>query len=119
MGNHGLARHTIFDIVIHSENSVLSQQWKLSQKFEVTYTLETNKLITEYNIINLDENVAWCGFGAHLAFAVNFDDKHQFSDYDIIFLEQKLDFIQLHQKLFIYEKLGTLSYLKLSQIIIL
>lgn len=33
-----------------------------------------------------------CGFGAHPAFTCPFDDKHQFSDYEIIFLEQKLDF---------------------------
>lgn len=71
MGNHGLARHTVFDIVLHSENSVIlametsKEDYPFRLRFEVTYTLEVNKLITEYNIINLDDGVASCGFGAH------------------------------------------------------
>ncbi|MFC4892359.1 aldose 1-epimerase family protein [Pseudofrancisella aestuarii] len=98
MGNHGLARHTIFDIVFHSENSVVlamettAENYPFKLRFEITYTLEANKLITEYNIINLDKGVASCGFGAHPAFACPFDGKHQFSDYEITFTEQKLDF---------------------------
>lgn len=115
-----MVQHDILYLILsYIVKIVLSQQCKLSQKFEVTYTLETNKLITEYNIINLDENFVQCGFGAHLAFAVTFDDKHQFSDYDKCSQSKSQIFIQLHQKIFIQEKLGTLSYLKLSQVIIL
>ena len=68
------------------ENSVIlaiettTENYRFRLRFEVTSTLEANKLITEYNIINLDENVALCGFVAHPEFACPFDDKHQFSD---------------------------------------
>ncbi|MDE5007058.1 aldose 1-epimerase family protein, partial [Francisella tularensis subsp. holarctica] len=45
MGNHGLARLTVFDIVLHSENSVIfametsKEDYPFRLWFEVTYTL--------------------------------------------------------------------------------
>ncbi|APC96803.1 aldose 1-epimerase family protein [Francisella frigiditurris] len=119
MGNHGLARHTIFDIVFHSENSVVlamettADNYPFKLRFEVTYTLDANKLITEYNIINLDEGVAFCGFGAHPAFACPFDDKHQFSDYEITFTEQKLDFHPITPEAFYT---GETKHFKISKV---
>jgi galactose mutarotase-like enzyme len=119
MGNHGLARHTVFDIVLHSESSVTlametsKDNYPFRLRFEVTYTLEANKLITEYNVINLDESVASCGFGAHPAFACPFDDKHKFSDYEITFSEQKLDFHTITPQAFYT---GETKHFKLSKI---
>ncbi|QIW10947.1 aldose 1-epimerase family protein [Francisella sp. LA112445] len=119
MGNHGLARHTVFDIVLHSENSVIlametsKDNYPFRLRFEVTYTLEANKLITEYNIINLDDSVASCGFGAHPAFACPFDEKHKFSDYEIRFSEQKLDFHTITPEAFYT---GEIKHFKLSKI---
>lgn len=119
MSNHGLARHAVFDAVLHSESSVAlamettKENYPFKLRFEVTYTLDANKLITEYSVINFDENVASCGFGAHPAFVCPFDDKHQFSDYEIIFSEQKLDFHSITPEAFYT---GEVQNQKLSRI---
>lgn len=108
MGNHGLARHTVFDIVLHSENSIIlamettKEDYPFRLRLEISYTLEANKLLTEYNIINLEDNVASCGFGAHPAFACPFDDKHQINDYEITFSEQKIRFSSYYTRGFLY-----------------
>ncbi|BCD92361.1 hypothetical protein fh0823_25000 [Francisella halioticida] len=119
MGNHGLARHTVFDIVSHNEDRVVlamettKDNYPFRLRFEVAYTLEANKLVTQYNVINIGEDVALCGFGAHPAFACPFDSKHKFSDYEITFSEQKLGFHTITPEAFYT---GETEYFKLFKV---
>ena len=99
MGNHGFARHSIFEITMQSSDSVTlsikttDEQFPFKLQFNVTYSLVKNKLFNKFEVINLGESVASCGFGAHPAFACPFDSSHNLTDYEITFDgTQQLDF---------------------------
>lgn len=120
MGNHGLARHSVFDVVLHNQNSVvLAMQTNINNypfklSLEITYTLNKNKLITEFKIINLDQAIASCGFGAHPAFACPFDEVHNYSDYELVFdREENLNFHPINLEAFYT---GEIQQTKLSKL---
>ena len=91
VGNHGFARHSIFEITDKLDDSVTfsltttEDNYPFKLQFNIIYRLEKNKLITTFNIINLGASEASCGFGAHPAFAYPFDKSHKLNDYEIVF----------------------------------
>lgn len=95
MGNHGFARHSVFDVIKQSDSGVIlsitttTENYPFKLQFNVSYQLDAKKLITTYQIINLDNTIAHCGFGAHPAFACPFDSHHDYNDYELVFGEEE------------------------------
>ena len=94
-GNHGFARSAVFNVTKQSASSVslsiecapeiLNCAYPFKLQFIVSYSLNGKNLITNYTVINNDNQVAYFSVGAHPAFACPFDDKHKISDYVIEF----------------------------------
>ncbi|MFI3283977.1 MAG: aldose 1-epimerase family protein [Erysipelotrichaceae bacterium] len=94
MGNHGLARHAIFEMVEHTQDRLVLtfkddektyEQYPYHFELKVIYTLVGKRLNIEYQISNHDEEVMPFGFGLHPAFACPLKDGEEFSDYKIVF----------------------------------
>ena len=120
MGNHGFARHSVFNIIEQTPDSVTlsitttPENYPFKLQFNVSYHLESKKLITTYEVINKDEVDAYCGFGAHPAFACPFDSYHSFKDYEIEFgSQEELNFHPITTKAFYT---GEIQRQKLSKI---
>lgn len=96
-GNHGFARTSLFSVVSKTEERVelqiitreLGEVYPFNLQFKVIYTLQENKLITEYVVTNLDSQTAYFSVGAHPAFNCPFDDKHTIDDYVIEFSQNE------------------------------
>ena len=106
MGQHGFARDMEFQelektdqvhkYVLKSNSQTLE---KFPFKFElyVTYTINESKLITEYKVINKDENKMIFGLGGHPAFICDYSSEN----YEIQFEknEDNIEFLQLENGL--------------------
>jgi galactose mutarotase-like enzyme len=103
-GNHGFARTSLFSVVSKAEERVelqivtheLGEVYPFNLQFKVIYSLQENKLITEYLVTNLDNQTAYFSVGAHPAFKCPFDDNHTIDDYLIEF-SQKEPELYLHE----------------------
>lgn len=87
---HGFARDMEFIVIEKSENSVtfslvLSEQsretYPFDFEFQINYTLDNNKLIITYNIINNNDQIMPFSIGAHPAFAL----PEPFENYSLAF----------------------------------
>lgn len=96
-GNHGFARASLFSIVSQTEERVelqittreLGEVYPFNLQFKVIYNLQENKLITEYVVMNLDNQTAYFSVGAHPAFKCPFDANHTIDDYVIEFSQNE------------------------------
>ena len=93
-GNHGFARSSVFTVVESAPTKVILQIltselgaeiYPFNLAFQVSYSLDAAKLITEYTIKNLDTQTAYFSVGAHPAFKCPFDAEHKIDDYVIEF----------------------------------
>lgn len=90
LSRHGFARDMDFTLLEKSENSVTfslistEQSFKVYPfhfEFQITYTLNENKLIITYNIINNTDDIMPFCIGAHPAFALS----KPFKNYSLAF----------------------------------
>lgn len=94
MGNHGFARHSLFELVSHHDNQIVLvlkdnevtyAQYPFHFEFYVCYTLKQARLTIEYTVVNLDEEVLPFGFGLHPAFNCPVDKDESFDAYRLVF----------------------------------
>lgn len=94
LGNHGFARQSVFKISSQKTDSITLtiNTFKLDKNifpfnldFTVAYRLEKNKLVTTYEVVNQDTQLAYFSVGAHPAFKCPFDEAHNLEDYQIEF----------------------------------
>ncbi len=92
---HGFAKHTEFNVVSQADNeivfSIMNNEKTLKVypfefEFRVVYTLDENKLIKKYEVVNLSENVMFYEAGGHDGFSLELTQDYKFEDY---FLEFK------------------------------
>jgi len=93
-GNHGFARSSVFSVIESAPTKVILQIltselgaeiYPFNLAFQVSYSLDEAKLITEYTIKNLETQTAYFSVGAHPAFKCPFDAEHKIDDYIIEF----------------------------------
>jgi galactose mutarotase-like enzyme len=103
---HGFARDLEFEIINKNEDFV-TFSLKSSEKtlevypfqfeLKISYTLEEEKLIVKYEVINLSEEKMYYSIGAHPAFSVD----GNFDEFSLIFDEEKeLETYKLDKDLF-------------------
>ena len=94
MGNNGFARHKIFDVVKHTDDTLVLllkddedtySQYPYHFELYVTYHLVNNRLEISYKVKNLDEETMPFGFGQHPAFKCPVSNDEKFEDYKIVF----------------------------------
>ena len=94
LGNHGFARQSVFKISSQKTDSITlrintfeldKNIFPFNLDFAVTYALENNKLVTTYEVVNQDDQLAYFSVGAHPAFKCPFDSRHNLEDYQIEF----------------------------------
>ena len=94
LGNHGFARQSVFKISSQKADSITltintfeldKNLFPFNLDFAVTYTLEQNKLVTTYEVVNHDTQLAYFSVGAHPAFKCPFDEEHSLEDYQVEF----------------------------------
>jgi len=92
MGNHGFARNTVFGVDeqddthvvfhIHETEETLAQ-YPFCFDLYVTYTLEDNKLHTEFKVVNERDDVIYFSIGGHPAFACPLIEGEDYNEYYI------------------------------------
>lgn len=106
MGQHGFARDMEFQELektdqvhkyILKNNSQTLEKFPFKFELYVTYTINENKLITEYKVMNKDENKMIFGLGGHPAFICDYSSEN----YEIQFEknEDNIEFLQLENGL--------------------
>ena len=120
MIRHGFARHSDFEISASTADSVTLSiattvdNYPFALAFNLTYSLDGNKLITTFDVVNLGDKDAPCGFGAHPAFACPFDSSHHLEDYEITFDgEEQLNSHPISPEVFYLDRVDAV---KLSEI---
>ena len=97
-GQHGFARgmeHTFVDQTADTVVLELCANQETLEKFPYdfrlvsTFSLERDTLHHTLTVENLDEEKLPFGIGYHPAFAIPFDDRHTFSDYELRFDEME------------------------------
>ena len=95
---HGFASNMTFSLENQSENSLTYSceatqetlaQYPFNFKFDITYTLNENKLSIEYQVQNLDSKEMLFCIGGHPAFNCPIDKSLSFEDYQIVFSENE------------------------------
>ena len=80
MGNHGFARHSEFEFTAATSDSIslrlkdseaTMEQYPFHFELDVKYTLIKNKVMIDYEIVNLDEKAMPFSLGLHPAFALD------------------------------------------------
>ncbi|WMJ71976.1 aldose 1-epimerase family protein [Cytophagaceae bacterium ABcell3] len=98
MPQHGLARNSLFSLTSKTENSLtytlFSNEESLKNypyqfKFDITYTLEENKVNVSYRIENTDDKKIWFSVGGHPAFNCPLLPGEKFADYYIEFEQEE------------------------------
>lgn len=98
-GNHGFARHSVFDHhkisnheieFILTSDMIAENSFPFKFDFRVNYKLANNALITTYKVINIDSSSIYFTLGAHPAFKCPFDSAHKLSDYYLLFNEDTI-----------------------------
>lgn len=120
MIRHGFARHSNFEISASSSDSVTlsitttADNYPFYLLFNLTYSLDDNKLVTTFEVVNLGDEDASCGFGAHPAFACPFDRSHQIDDYEITFDgEEHLNSHPISPEVFYLDRTDTVELSKI------
>ncbi len=98
-GNHGFARNSLFKVIKSNQQTVslqiitteIGNVYPFNLAFTVNYCLENNKLITTYEVQNLDSQIAYFSVGAHPAFACPFDNEHTINEYFFEFEQAELN----------------------------
>lgn len=94
MPNHGVLRTADFDILKNTKdqavlelvaNSETLKQYPFYFKIVITYTLDFNKLLIEYEVINEGVIDMPFNFGLHPAFNVPLTNDKNFDDYKLVF----------------------------------
>lgn len=105
---HGFARDVEFDLVEKSETSVTFQLRSNSETkikfpfefvFEIKYTLEQNKLYTEYKITNPSNETIYASVGAHPGFNCPLLPNESFEDYYLEFEKDVFSITKLNNGL--------------------
>lgn len=105
LSRHGFARDMVFDVKEQSEDSVIFslqsseetlKNYPFAFELQFIYTLESDKLILQYKVINNDKKELPFSIGAHPAFALPKD----FSNYSLSFDEDnELEYFLLENDL--------------------
>lgn len=91
---HGFARLMEHTLVKQTENMLILQlesspetleKWPYAFCLTSTITLENDTVHQKLTVENRDEGKMHFGIGYHPAFAIPFDEKHQYSDYELRF----------------------------------
>ena len=94
MPNHGVLRTADFDILKNTKNQAILElvangdtlkQYPFYFKIVITYTLDNNQLLIEYEIINEGVIDMPFNFGLHPAFNIPLTKDKDFSDYKLVF----------------------------------
>ena len=95
---HGFARDKEFSVTHQTDNSItfsLSEDEETLQQYpfafilSITYTLEKNRLLVNYQVENPGQDLLYFSIGAHPAFALPMVKGTQFSDYFLAFNKQE------------------------------
>jgi galactose mutarotase-like enzyme len=95
---HGFARKSDFKVSEQNNNSITfslsSNEATLAQfpfrfEFQINYSLDENKLLTQYQVKNCSESAMQFNIGGHPAFNVPFNDSELYEDYYIEFPNDK------------------------------
>lgn len=96
MSNHGFAKLTEFQVEEQSEERIVFKmeeseetlkQYPFAFELRIIYTLEGNKILTEYRVINKKEDSMYFGIGGHPAFNVPLEEG-EFQEYYLEFAEK-------------------------------
>jgi len=87
MGQHGFARDSQFQVVLHSDHHITLRLtpseitrdiYPFEFQFDVSFTLEGRSLVQTFSVTNMDElNIMPMSFGAHPAFNVSPLEKYE------------------------------------------
>ena len=101
MGRHGFARHELFSVVAQGASHATFElrsdpnslrQYPFDFVLRIKYNLEGSKLTQSFEVVNSGINKMAFQLGGHPAFAVPFDRKESYCDYQITFNQpQTLD----------------------------
>lgn len=95
---HGFARTMEHSLVRQSENELVLElvyneatlsQWPYKFRLTTTFTLVGDRLCHGLKVENLDAEPIRFGIGYHPGFALPFDDKHSYSDYELRFSQEE------------------------------
>jgi len=116
VNNHGFARKSEFKFIENTDNSLLFElesneetlkEYPYQFRLLVKYTLIQNKVIIEYEVINIDKQDIYFGFGQHPAFNCPLDSDKKFNDYYIEFEEDDVDNRKLELSYELFDKYPT------------
>jgi aldose 1-epimerase len=83
---HSLVRRTEDTLVLAlTENETTLSRWPYRFCLLSTFRLEGDRLHHSLTVENRDAQIMHCGIGYHPAFAVPFDDRHSYADYQLRF----------------------------------
>lgn len=97
-GQHGFARLMEHDFVEQSRDTVVLELCSSPETLEKfpyefrlvsTFTLENDTLHHTLTVENLDTEILPFGIGYHPAFAIPFDDRHTYEDYELRFSDME------------------------------
>lgn len=94
MDIHGFAKDTVFEVEQKSDSYIVFsienteetyKQYPYAFRFEISYQLEGNKLLTTYHVKNIDKKEMYFGVGGHPGFNVPYEKDTVFEDYYLEF----------------------------------
>lgn len=97
MGLHGFIQYLDMEAQKKGANSICFtatedprtlEQYPYSFVFSITYTLDGNRIIMEYDIRNKSEETMYFGLGSHPGYNIPLDDGLSFEDYMLEFSEK-------------------------------
>jgi galactose mutarotase-like enzyme len=94
LGRHGFARESVFEVIQHTEDSIIfslqanevtKKNYPFLFEFQIQYQLHENKLAVTYVVKNADTKDLYFSVGAHPAFKVPLVAGTNFNDYYLLF----------------------------------
>ena len=85
MPMHGFAKNSVFDVAEKTDSSIsfvlnsddeIMKMYPYKFKFSVTYSVEDNRLITEYRVVNDGDSRMHYAIGSHTGFCLNTDKEN-------------------------------------------
>lgn len=101
MGRHGFAREMLFEVVAHSEDSIVfglksndrtRSIYPFAFDFQITYAIEGSNLKTTYSVINADESDMVFSVGGHPAFHADYLNRDIYLEFE---KEERLETIKI------------------------